>query len=148
MVARLVEFADEQKRTYRLLTNVQDRPAEEISDIYRHRWMIELFFRWIKQHLRLEKLYCADPTTNCNQVYLALIADSLVMLIHLEMQAKQTLWKFMMLMDLYAHRSWEEFERAVFRPPSRPSKGRRKKGRRGRPRKHPLKLKSVKMVLE
>jgi hypothetical protein len=146
--ARLIEFADEQKRTYRLLTNVQDRSAEEISEIYRHRWLIELFFKWIKQHLRLVKLYSAHPKAVMNQIYLALITYSLVLLIKLDMQTDLRLWQLLKLMRLYAHRSWEEFQQAVFRPPARTSKGRRKKGRRGRPRKHPLKLKSVKMVLD
>lgn len=146
--ARLIEFTDEQKRTYRLLTNVQDRSAQEISEIYRYRWLIELFFKWIKQHLRLVKIYSANQTAIWNQIYLALIAYSLVLLIKLEMQTDLSLWQILKRMRLYAERSWEEFQQAVLRPPSRPSKGRRKKGRPGRPRKHPLKLKSVKMVLE
>lgn len=146
--ARLIEFTDEQNRTYRLLTNVDDRSAQEISEIYRYRWLIELFFKWIKQHLRLVKLYSANQTAIWNQIYLALIAYSLVLLIKLEMQTSHSLWQLLKRIRLYAERSWEEFRQALFRPPSRPSKGRRKKGRPGRPRKHPLKLKSVKMVLE
>jgi hypothetical protein len=54
---RLVEFTDEKGKLYRLLTNVYDHTAEQICEIYRHRWMIELFFKWIKGHLKLVKLY-------------------------------------------------------------------------------------------
>jgi len=146
--ARLIEFTDEQKRTYRLLTNVHDRSAQEISEIYRYRWLIELFFQWIKQHLRLVKIYSANQTAIWNQIYLALIAYSLVLLIKLEMQTNRSLWQLLKFIRLYADRSWDELRAAVFRPPSRASKGRRRKGRPGRPRKHPLKLKSVKMILK
>jgi len=127
--ARLIEFTDEQQRTYLLLTNVYDRFAQEISEIYRYRWLIVLFFKWIKQHLRLVKLYSANQTAIWNQIYLALIAYSLVLLIKMKMQTDPSLWQILKRIRLYAERSWEEFQQAVFRPTSRPSKGRRKKGR-------------------
>lgn len=67
--ARLVEFIDEDGKLYRLLTTRFDLTADEIMDIYRYRWMIETFFKWIKQHLgSLSNVYCLSCLlfiTNC-----------------------------------------------------------------------------------
>ncbi|MNN06112.1 Transposase DDE domain protein [compost metagenome] len=68
---RLVEFSDDKDNFYRVLTNVDELSAEQISEIYHHRWMIELFFKWIKQHLKLVKLYSLDPEAIWTQMYLA-----------------------------------------------------------------------------
>ncbi|WP_144544078.1 transposase [Cytobacillus oceanisediminis] len=43
-------------------------------EIYRNRWIIELFFRWIKQHLKLTKIRSTKPHGIWNQMFLALIA--------------------------------------------------------------------------
>ncbi|MFC0471312.1 transposase [Halalkalibacter kiskunsagensis] len=52
---RYIEFVDEKGRTYRILTTRFDLTDQQIMDIYRNRWVIELFFKWIKQHLKLPK---------------------------------------------------------------------------------------------
>ena len=39
---------------YEFLTNDMERPAEEVAKIYKERWEVELFFKWIKQHLKIK----------------------------------------------------------------------------------------------
>lgn len=58
---RLIEFQDDQGRLYRLVTNRWDVPANQIAVIYRYRWQIELFFKWIKQHIRFVKPHGYSP---------------------------------------------------------------------------------------
>ena len=48
---RLVEFVDETGREYRVVTTRWDLSAEEIAEIYKSRWLIELFFKWLKETL-------------------------------------------------------------------------------------------------
>jgi len=145
---RLVEFRDDKGRNYRMLTNVRDVSAEQIAEIYRHRWTIELFFKWIKQHLKLVKLYSVQPDAVWTQMYLALIAYCLVLLLKLETGAKQTAWQVLKLLRIYSEYAWQSFLDALFREPTRTSKGRRKKPKRGRPRKHPKKLKGAKLIVK
>ncbi|WP_199925718.1 transposase [Paenibacillus bouchesdurhonensis] len=38
-----------------------DKTADEIAQIYKNRWLIELYFKWLKQHLRLKKLHSYEP---------------------------------------------------------------------------------------
>ena len=145
---RLVEFNDDKGNFYRVLTNVYELSAEQISEIYRHRWMIELFFKWIKQHLKLVKLYSFAPEAIWTQLYLALTAYALVLIVKLETGTRQTVWKVLQLLRLYMHSNWETFLEALFRKPTRTSKGRRKKAKIGRPRKHPVKLKGARMIVK
>lgn len=56
----------------RLVTNLFDLSVEGISVIYRSRWAIELFFKWIKQHVTIKHFYGQSENAVKNQVYLAL----------------------------------------------------------------------------
>jgi hypothetical protein len=58
----------------RLLTNDLDAPAEEIADLYKQRWQIELFFKWIKQNLKIRHFLGASENAVRVQVFVALIA--------------------------------------------------------------------------
>ena len=53
---RLVRYYDEeQDREFMFLTNAMDLTAQQVADLYRNRWQIELFFKWLKQHLKIKK---------------------------------------------------------------------------------------------
>lgn len=145
---RLVEFIDDSGHLYRVLTNEKELSAEQISEIYRQRWKIELFFKWIKQHVKLVKLYSTEPEAVWTQMYLALTAYALVLLIRLETGTKHTMWKVLQMLRLYVNHKWETFLQVLFRPPTRISTGRKKKAKRGRPRKHPEKPKRARMIVK
>ena len=57
-----------------LLTNDLDTPAEEVAALYRQRWQIELFFKWIKQNLKIKHFLGTSENAVKTQVYVALIA--------------------------------------------------------------------------
>ncbi|WP_095143139.1 MULTISPECIES: IS4 family transposase [unclassified Pseudomonas] len=63
-----------------LVTNDFARTAEEIADLYKDRWKIELFFKWIKQHLKLKRFYAFSENAVRLQIYSALIS---YLLLHL-----------------------------------------------------------------
>jgi hypothetical protein len=62
----------------RLLTNDLDASAEEIADLYKERWQIELFFKWIKQNLKIRHFLGASENAVRIQVFVALIAYMLL----------------------------------------------------------------------
>lgn len=127
---RLVEFTDDKGRLYRIVTTRWDLPAKEIAEIYRNRWQIELFFKWIKQHLRIVKVYGYSQEAIWNQLYLALIAYALCLLIKLQQNISRSIWRLLQSLRLYANDSWSKWMNALNRKPSRTSKGRRSKGGR------------------
>ena len=58
----------------RVVTNDLDAPAEEIADLYKQRWQIELFFKWIKQNLKIRRFIGTSENAVRIQVFTALIA--------------------------------------------------------------------------
>ncbi len=76
----------EDRKILRLATNDLDASAEEIADIYKQRWQIELFFKWIKQNLRIGHFLGRSQNAVQIQIYVALIAHILLRLA----QATQT----------------------------------------------------------
>ncbi|MBO9607080.1 MAG: IS4 family transposase [Paenibacillaceae bacterium] len=141
VLLRLVEYTyrdDKNKlRRIRVLTNRWDLTAEEITDIYRYRWKIELFFKWMKQHVQLTKLYNHSEEAVWNQIYLALIAYALCELLRLTVAPESSCWNLLQALQLYADLPMEACLGALGREPTRTSQGRQKKAKRGRPRIHP-----------
>jgi len=80
-VFRLLEVEDTKGNILRLITNRFDLEPDEISGIYRQRWAIELFFKWLKQHVKIKHFYGMSETAIQNQIYLALITYCLNVLI-------------------------------------------------------------------
>lgn len=123
---RLVEFEDEEKRIYRLMTTRWDLSAEEIMDLYRSRWMIETFFRSIKQHLNYTKIWSQTPQGVWNQMFLALTAYNLTVILQLLTKTEKTFWQFLQSMRTYMHKTWKQFEKEVRPKRKKASKGRQK----------------------
>jgi len=65
-----------------LVTNDFTRTAEEIATLYKDRWKIELFFKWIKQHLKLKRFYAFSENAVRLQIYSALISYLLLQIFH------------------------------------------------------------------
>ncbi|MDT9723732.1 IS4 family transposase [Xylanibacillus composti] len=130
-IVRLVEFFDDQGRKYRIATSCFDLEAVEIANIYRQRWLIELFFKWMKQHLRLVKLYSHDPNGIWNQIFLALVAYAVAMLIQLESGTKLTMWQVLQTLRSCWYKPWSLVESELHPKRSRTSKGRQKVPEKG-----------------
>lgn len=72
---RVVWFCDlESKTEYRLATNLMELTNEEVSDIYRQRWQIEMLWKFLKMHLKLDKLITKNVNGVTIQIYMVLIA--------------------------------------------------------------------------
>lgn len=123
---RLVEFCDDQGRQYRVATNRWDLVAEDIAEIYKNRWLIELFFKWLKQHLPAAKIHCTSPQGIWNEMFLTMIAYLLSLIIRLTVKTQKTQWKILSLIRTYATKTWASFLSALKRPPSRASQGRKR----------------------
>lgn len=86
---RLLKVLDSKGNELHLITNRFDLSAEEISEMYKSRWAIELFFKWIKQHLSIKKFYGQSEWAIQNQVFIALIVFCLHVLDQLETRSKR-----------------------------------------------------------
>ncbi|MWC31404.1 IS4 family transposase [Paenibacillus sp. MMS18-CY102] len=70
---RVVILKDPKGKPVILATNLHWHSAERIADIYKKRWQIEVFFRWIKQHLNIPTLFGTTPNAVYGQLYTALL---------------------------------------------------------------------------
>ena len=71
---RLVTFYDKEKHeTYQFLTNNWRLSGATIADIYKHRWHIEVFFKWVKQHLKIKTFLGTSHNAVLTQVWVALV---------------------------------------------------------------------------
>lgn len=86
---RLLKVMDSKGNELHLITNRFDLSAEEISEMYKSRWAIELFFKWIKQHLSIKKFYGQSEWAIQNQVFIALIVFCLHVPVQLETRSKR-----------------------------------------------------------
>jgi len=78
---RKVKFHDEETgKIYEFLTNDMERNAEEIAAIYKERWEVELFFKWIKQHLKIKSFWGTSINAVYSQIWAALILTVLIWL--------------------------------------------------------------------
>lgn len=117
MVFRLIETTDLNGKTVRILTNRFDLTAEEIGDLYRNRWKIETFFRWIKQHLKLTRFYGEQEHAVWNQIWICLIAYALLLLTKMELATSKSLREIGRLLKVMRFRYWEEFKEVIHRKP-------------------------------
>lgn len=89
---RLVIYHDElQNKTYHFLTNNFKFSAKTIADIYKARWQIELFFKWIKQHLKIKTFLGTSKNAVLTQVWVAMIYYLLLAWIKFQTKFKGTL---------------------------------------------------------
>jgi hypothetical protein len=137
---RLVEFEDDKGRRYRLITSRWDLTAAEIAYIYKNRWKIELFFKWMKQHLKLVNLHGCQPDSVWNQLFLSLIAFAVSMLVKLALQTGKSQWSLLQLLRMYMYHPWKVFMQELNRPPTRLSKGRQKVDSAGKAKQEPQRI--------
>lgn len=78
-----------------LVTNDLEAPALEIGNLYRQRWEIELFFKWVKQHLKIKKFLGESENAVRIQLLTALIAYLLVALSKISRGLPQSLWNIL-----------------------------------------------------
>lgn len=122
---RLVETKDSEGNTVILITNCFHLSAQEIGDLYRQRWKIETFFKWMKQHLRLKTLFGKSQNAVYNQIWIALITYCLQILMQQNVHYKGSLLDVQRTLRSLLFDGFDQFIRSLFRKPTRSSKGRR-----------------------
>lgn len=82
------------------LTNHFELDALTIAELYKARWQIELFFKWIKQHLRIKAFYGTTPNAVKTQIWIAICAYLLVAILKKELQLKQSMYTILQILSV------------------------------------------------
>ena len=100
---RRVRFFDaENKRFFVYLTNNFLLPALTIAQLYKSRWQVELFFKWIKQHLRIKRFMGTSPNAVKTQIWIAICVYVQVAILKKKLQLPQSLHKILRILDAHA----------------------------------------------
>ncbi len=97
---RIKYYDTEQDRTFVFLTNNFKLPAEDIAMLYKYRWKVELFFKWIKQHLKIKSFWGTSMNAVKTQVYIAIITYTLVAIIKSELQIKLSTYEMLQILSV------------------------------------------------
>jgi IS4 transposase len=97
---RIVFFDEKLNNRIVLLTNNFKLPAFEISQLYRCRWSVELFFKWIKQHLKIKSFYGTSINAVSTQVWIAVSIYVLVAIVKKELKIKRNLSEILQILSI------------------------------------------------
>lgn len=98
---RLVRYYDEEQgRGFMFLTNAMNLTAQQIADLYKNRWQIELFFKWLKQHLKIKKFWGTTENAVRIQISAAITAYCLVAIVQHDMQLKRSTYEVLQILSM------------------------------------------------
>lgn len=100
---RRIRYRDpESGKTLVFLTNDFALSAETIVALYRSRWQVELFFKWVKQHLRIKTFYGTSANAVKTQIWIAICTYVLVAIVRKRLQIKHDLYTILQILSVYA----------------------------------------------
>jgi hypothetical protein len=97
---RRIRYRDSAGRPYVFLTNHMSLPAITICDLYRLRWQVELFFKWIKQHLRIKRFFGTSDNAVRTQVWIAVSVYVLIAIIRKQMNLPLSLHAMLQILSV------------------------------------------------
>jgi hypothetical protein len=98
---RRIKFKDEQTgKVLIFLTNNFQLSATEIAQLYKHRWKIELFFKWIKQHLKIKSFWGQSENAVKTQVWIAVSVYVLVAIAKKRFMLKHSLYEILQILSI------------------------------------------------
>ena len=97
---RVVFYDKEGNRTFVFYTNNIDVMAEEVALLYKFRWSCELFFKWLKQHLRVKEFYGTSENAVKIQIYAAIIAYCLVAIVQSDLKLKMDTYDVLRILNI------------------------------------------------
>lgn len=99
-IRKVCFWDEEQKRKFTFLTNAMDLSPLQIAELYKNRWQIKLFFKWLKQHLKIKKFWGNTENAVRIQIYSAIIAYCLVAIIQHDMKIDRTTYEILQILSI------------------------------------------------
>ena len=97
---RIKYFDAEKNRSFIFLTNQFTLPAITIAELYRYRWRVEIFFKWIKQHLRIKSFYGTSENAVKTQIWIAVSTYVLVAIMKKRLKIDLTLYTILQILSI------------------------------------------------
>ena len=97
---RIRYYDNETEKRLTFLTNNFELPAEDIALLYKYRWKIELFFKWIKQHLKVKSFWGTTENAVRIQIYSAIITYTLIVVIKNKLKSVQSSYEILQILSI------------------------------------------------
>ncbi len=97
---RIKYFDTETEKRLTFLTNHFELEARTVADLYKCRWQVELFFKWIKQHLRIKKFFGFSETAVKTQIWIAISVYVLVAIMKKRLALDQSLYTILQVLSI------------------------------------------------
>jgi hypothetical protein len=97
---RVSYFDDATNKRLKFLTNNFTLPALTIAQIYKSRWQVELFFKWVKQHLRIKKFYGTSENAVKTQIWIAVSVYVLVAIVRKRLGLEASLYQILQILSV------------------------------------------------
>jgi hypothetical protein len=97
---RIVYYSTDQKRTFTYLTNNFEIRAEHIALLYKNRWQVELFFKWIKQHLHIKSFWGITENAVRIQIFSAIATYCLVAIVEHDLRLNRSTFDVLRILSL------------------------------------------------
>ena len=99
-IRRIIYWNEENKRKFIFFTNALDISPETVAELYHNRWQIELFFKWLKQHLKIKKFWGKTENAVRIQIYSAIIAYCMMAIVQKKMGVDRTIYEMLQIVSL------------------------------------------------
>ena len=99
-IRRIKYYDIESKRNFIFLTNNTELTAEQIALLYKNRWQVELFFKWIKQHLKIKSFWGTSENAVRIQIYSAIIAYCLVAIVGHDLKLERSTYEILQILGI------------------------------------------------
>ncbi len=96
---RITYYAADKNRTFVYLTNNLQIPAAQVALLYKYRWHVELFFKWIKQHLKIKSFWGTTETAVRIQIYSAITAYCMVAIIEHDLKLHRSTYEVLRILS-------------------------------------------------
>lgn len=97
---RIRYYDEEQQRDFVFLTNNTKLEATEIAHLYKKRWEVEIFFKWLKQHLKIKSFWGTTMNAVKIQIYCAIIAYCLVAIIGSTLKVDRRIYEILQILSI------------------------------------------------
>jgi len=98
---RLIRFYDEEEdREFIFLTNAKHLSALDIANLYKKRWLVELFFKWLKQHLKIKRFWGTTENAVRIQISVAIITYCLVAIVQHDMKLDRSTYEVLQILSI------------------------------------------------
>lgn len=98
---RLIRFYDEEDdQEFTFITNAKHITANDVANLYKKRWLVELFFKWLKQHLKIKRFWGTTENAVRIQISVAIITYCLVAIIQHDMKLNRSTYEVLQILSI------------------------------------------------